>query len=311
MTERLIIDTDTAGDDVFSLLLALGHPGVTLEAITVCEGNVPFPQEVENALYTVEMAGRSGQVPVYAGCERPMIREWEGAQYVHGEDGMGNSYFPRARQRAEPEHAVDAIIERIMGAPGAITVIAQAPLTNIAVAFMKEPAIARNVKNLFVMGGTNNGIGNVTPAAEYNFYVDPEAARIVMGAGFPLTLVDWTLCLRSAVFGEAMLQRIGQTETPLARFFTQVNSKALEFCRNVGIPGSTHPDTLTCALAIDETLITSVSEYFVDVETQSEMTRGYSEVDVLGVRSKPANTRVVEEVDEERFRAMFLDVLLR
>lgn len=309
MTERLIIDTDTAGDDVFSLLLALRTPDVTLEAITICEGNVPFPQEVENALYTVEMAGRSGQVPVYPGCDRPLIRAWEGAQYVHGEDGMGNSYFPPARQRPEPGHAVDALIARIMGAPGMITVVAQAPLTNLAVAVMKEPAIAQNVKHLFVMGGTNNGVGNVTPAAEYNFYVDPEAAKIMVAAGFPVTLVDWNLCLRSSVFDDAMLQRIEDLGTPLATFFGQVNSKALEFCRTTGLSGSTHPDTLTCALAIDETLICRARDYFVDVDTQSEMTRGYSEVDVLGVRGRPVNARVVEEVDEERFREMFLRVL--
>jgi purine nucleosidase len=170
------------------------------------------------------------------------------------------------------------------------------------------------------MGGTYNGSGNVTPAAEYNFYVDPEAARVVMGAGFPLTLVDWNLCLRQAVFSPEVLRHIEQMDSPLARFFTAVNRKALEFCRRAGLEGSTHPDTLTCALAIDETLITRAAEYFVDVETQGELTRGYCSVvtpphrlalEPMGMPDRPPNARVVEEVDEERFRDMFLRVLAR
>ena len=128
---------------------------------------------------------------------------------------------------------------------------------------------------LFVMGGTKDGQGNVTPAAEYNFYVDPEAAKIVMGAGFPLILVDWNLCLRQAVFSDEVLESIEKLDTPLSRYFAAVNRKAVEFCRRTGLAGSTHPDTLTCALAIDESLITESSEYFVDIETRGEMTRGY------------------------------------
>lgn len=305
----LIIDTDTAGDDVFSLLLGLRTPEVDLRAITINVGNVAFDQQVENALYTVEMAGRSGEVPVYPGCDRPLIQRWVDAAYVHGEDGMGDSHFPRASQRPAPEHAVDALIRCVMEAPGEVTIVAQAPLTNLAVAFMREPRIASQVKGLFVMGGTNNGIGNVTPAAEYNFYVDPEAARIVIRAGFPLTLVDWNLCLRYSVFGDRELGRIERMNTPLSRFFGQVNRRALAFCREVGIPGSTHPDTLTCALAIDETLITRASRYYVDVETQGELTRGYSSVDTIDALKQPPNARVVEEVDVDRFREMVFRVL--
>jgi len=182
---RLIVDTDTAGDDVFSLLIALRHPNATLEAITVCCGNVAFEQEVENALYTVEMAGRAGEVPVYAGCPQPLIAGWVGAEYVHGQDGMGDSFFPRAAQRPEPGHAVDELVRRVNESPGELTILAQAPLTNLAAAVVRDPSIAQKVARLYVMGG---GDGNITPAAEYNFFVDPEAARIVLNAGFPLTL---------------------------------------------------------------------------------------------------------------------------
>jgi purine nucleosidase len=159
----------------------------------------------------------------------------------------------------------------------------------------------------------------VTPAAEYNFYVDPEAAKIVMSAGFPLTLVDWNLCLRQAIFSDDVLRSIEDMDTPLSRFFTAVNRKALDFCRRTGLNGSTHPDTLTCALAIDESLITQAAKYFVDVETQGELTRAYCSVETpphrmafqeMGYPVHPPNARIVEKVDEQRFEEMFLRVLL-
>lgn len=306
---RLIIDTDTAGDDVFSLLLGLRTPGVTLEAITVCCGNVAFAQEVENALYTVEMAGRSGEVAVHPGMERPLIAPWVGAEYVHGADGMGDSHFPAARQRPDPEHAVDALIRHILAHPGEVTVVAQAPLTNLAVAVAREPRLAQAVRHVFIMGGTNNGIGNITPAAEYNFYVDPEAAKIVLASGLAITLVDWNLCLRQAVFDAGELQEIAKLDTKLARFFQQVNRRALEFCRAQGLAGSTHPDALTCALAIDPGLVRKSRACFVDVETRGELTRGYACVDWLGVLGRQPNVRVVEEVDHGRFFEMMLQAL--
>ena len=161
-----------------------------LEAITICCGNVRFEQEVENALYTVEQTGRN--VPVYAGCDRPLLAEWVGAEYVHGEDGMGDSFFEQARQRREPEHAVEELVRRVDEAPGELTILAQAPLTNVAAAVVRDPSFASKVKSLVVMGG---GIGNITPAAEFNFHVDPEAAKIVFKAGFDVTLFTWTITL--------------------------------------------------------------------------------------------------------------------
>jgi purine nucleosidase len=302
---RLIVDTDTAGDDVFSLLIALLHPNARLEAITVCCGNVRFEQEVENALYTVEKAGRSGEVPVYAGCAKPLLAEWVGAEYVHGQDGMGDSFFPQAKQRAEPEPAVDELVRRINESPGELTILAQAPLTNIAAALVRDPSIAQKVKRLYVMGG---GVGNITPAAEFNFYVDPEAAKIVFAAGLPITLFTWTLTLSHGVFSDEKLERLHALGTPLARFFEQVNRKALEFERSTGIQGSTHPDSMVAAAIVEPKLVRGGRDCFVDVETHGELTRGYSLIDTLGTLQREPNAYVVEDYDTEAFFAIMLQV---
>jgi purine nucleosidase len=147
-----------------------------------------------------------------------MLRKPVDAAYVFGADGMSNANFAKARQRPEARHAVDAIIDLVMGNPGEITILAQAPLTNIALAFLKEPRIAKAAKHLWIMGGTDNAIGNVTPAAEFNFYVDPEAAKIVLNAGFNVTLSTWTLTLRSGILPGADLEAIARLGTPLSQF---------------------------------------------------------------------------------------------
>jgi purine nucleosidase len=303
---RLIADTDTAGDDVASLLIALRHPNAQLEAITVCCGNVRFDQQVENALYTVERAGRSGEVPVFPGCERPLLREWAGAEYVHGQDGMGDNFFPQAAQRAEAEHAVDALLRVVNESPGDVTILAQAPLTNVAAAAARDRTFPQKVKRLVIMGG---GVGNITPAAEYNFYVDPEAARIVFGAGFSITLFTWTLTLSHGVFDDAKLERIAALDTDLSRFYEAFNRKALEFERKTGVPGTTHPDSMACAAIVAPELVRSTFDCFVDVETQGELTRGFSAIDRLHRYGREPNATVVDDFDTDGFFELMLDVL--
>ena len=318
---RLIIDTDTAGDDAFSILLALRQPGVTLEALTICNGNVPFDQQVENALITLEMARRGGSVPVYPGCRLPILRKPLNATYVFGADGMSDANFPRATQRPEAEHAVDAIVDLVMANPGEITILAQAPLTNIALAYLKEPRIAQATAHLWIMGGTDNAIGNVTSAAEFNFYVDPEAAKIVLNAGFRVTLSTWTLTLNHGILAAEDVTQIEQLGTPLSRFFMQVNKATVEYSKGRhGSTGSTHPDSLTCACMLDESLVLDSAECLVDVETAGELTRAYCSVSspilpdsetadpALG-RTRPFNARVIKSADTRRFGRMLVNAL--
>jgi purine nucleosidase len=197
-------------------------------------------------------------------------------------------------------------VQRINEAPGELNLLAQAPLTNIATAVTRDPSIAQKVKRLWVMGG---GLGNITPAAEFNFYVDPEAAKIVLKAGFPITLFTWTLSLSHGVFFDTDLARIEAVDTPLALFYRQVTRKAEEFERSMGVPGTTHPDSMVCAAIVEPSLVRATREVFVDVETQGELTRGYSSIDVLGITGKEPNCTLVEDFDTQGFLELFLGVI--
>jgi purine nucleosidase len=199
-----------------------------------------------------------------------------------------------------------------MEAPGEITLIAQAALTNIALAYLREPRIAQAVKHLWIMGGTDNGVGNVTSAAEYNLYVDPEAAKIVINARFAMSIVTWTETLRDGLLSVDQLSTLEALETERAAFFTKVNRTSLAFAQETqSLDGSLHPDALTCAVALDESLILEAEMAVVDVETQGELTRGYLSVSnaILpdieladpALKRREPNARVIKKIDQAGF----------
>ncbi|CAN5138975.1 nucleoside hydrolase [soil metagenome] len=310
MPVRLLIDTDTAQDDAFALLIGLRHPNAQLEAVTINYGNVGFDQMVENALYTIEVAGRGGEVPVYPGARLPLLADFDDSSYVHGSDGFGGANFPKAAQRPESENAVAALIRLINDSPGELTLVAQAPLTNIACAVAADRSIASKLKRLVVMGGSNNAPGNVTAAAEANFWHDPEAANIVMRAGFPVTLVTWDLTMTQGVFSAAKLAQIEALDTPASRFFTTANQGTLRYNKKThGMIGSTHPDSIAVAIAVEPRIVTKATEYYVEVESSSALTAGYSLVDTVRRSGKAPNALVVEEIDQELFFQTMLEVL--
>ncbi|WZH37635.1 MAG: nucleoside hydrolase [Microbacterium enclense] len=305
---HLIIDTDTAADDCVALLIGLLDPEATLEAITMVAGNIGFDQQVRNAFLTLNVAGRLGQVPVHLGATRPMMREWVSAEEVHG-DGAGGLTMDVADCEPSPEHAVDALLRLTAAHPGEVDVVAIGPLTNIALAVLTDPSFATRVRSLVIMGGSNNARGNITAAAEYNFYVDPEAARIVFGAGFDITVVPWApLTVRDAVFDRETYARIAEIDTPLARFFHRVNQATLDFDESVGLPGATHPDSLSAAVLLHPELVLASARYNVQIETASELTRGYSAMS-WGVHGLDANATVIESVDAAAFERYLLGLL--
>lgn len=295
---RMIIDTDTAADDSFALLVGLLHPGASLEAITIVSGNVDFDQQVQNALITVAAAGRPGEVAVHLGAEVPLARPWYAAS-AHG-DGKGNHDFPVPTQEPSDEPAAHALVRIVDENPGQIDIVAIGPLTNIATAVLLDRDFASKVRQLWVMGGCDNSVGNVSAAAEYNFFVDPEAADIVFRAGFDVTVVTWTLTLKRALWTRDQLAEIAALDTELSRYFTILDTPNLEFNEGVAIHGSTHPDSLTAMLLVEPALITQSSRKFIAIEHTSELTRGYSLVDDRPERNAP-NATVIDDVDASGF----------
>ena len=270
-------------------------------AITTVAGNVDVQQATRNALYTVELCG--ARVPVYRGAEKPLARAHENATWFHGHDGLGDHNYRDPRQSPEAMHAVDAIIEVIEANPG-LVLVTLGPLTNVALALTKKPEIATKVGRCVVMGGAPCCEGNVTPAAEYNIWVDPEAARIVMLSGLPVELVGWQTSRGDSVLNEADIARIHAGGSELARFAIECNSCAREAYKvQTGEDGIALPDPVAVSVALDPSIGTEWSEHYVDVETQSELTRGMTVVDCLNVGADERNKEVWANVIEKGHKA--------
>jgi len=295
--ETFLIDTDTASDDAVALIMALRSPAVRVVAITTVAGNVPVRQATRNALCTAELCG--ADVPVYQGAEKPLTRPLQTAEWFHGPDGLGGRGQPPASRGAEKTHAVEAIIATIRANPD-LTLVTLGPLTNIALALAQAPDIAHNVARCVVMGGAPCCVGNVTPAAEYNIWVDPEAARAVFHSGLPIELVGWQLCRGSAVLGSSDIAHVLGIGTKLAQFTIECNATArAAYHRQTGEDGISLPDPVAMSIALDPSIATGASEHYVDIETASELTRGMTVVDRLGV------------VTNERNRAVWADLIQR
>lgn len=285
-----LIDTDTASDDAVALIMALRTPDVHVAAITVVAGNVNLPQATRNALYTTELCG--AKVPVYSGAEKPLVRPYQDATWFHGRDGFGDHNYPAPKRSAEKLHAVDAIIQVAESNPG-LVLVTLGPLTNIALAVSRSSSIIEKVSRCVVMGGNPCCEGNVTPAAEYNLWVDPEAARIVMRSGLPIELIGWQLCRGGAVLGERDITHVLSFKTKLARFAIESNSHARAALKTqTGEDGICLPDPVAMSIALDPTIATDWGEHHVEIETHSDLGRGMSIVDRLNVAHDERNREV-------------------
>ena len=294
VTRTFLIDTDTASDDAVALIMALHAPDIRVAAITTVAGNVDVKQATRNALYTIELCG--ADVPVFVGAEKPLLRTYANATWFHGRDGLGDHNYPAPRRSPEKLHAVDAIIDTIEANPG-LVLVTLGPLTNLAFAVAKKPAIVENVDRCVVMGGAPCCEGNVTPAAEYNIWVDPEAARIVMLSGLGIELIGWQLSRGEAVVNESDIELIQGLGTARARFAVECNSHARHAYKvQTGEDGICLPDPVAMCIALDPTVGTEWSEHYLDVETRSELTRGMTVVDRLNVAEDERNRSVWESV---------------
>ena len=294
LPRNLLIDTDTASDDAVALILALRSPLVRVLAITVVAGNVSVEQGTQNALFTVELC--AADVPVFAGAAAPLTRPLEDASWFHGQDGLGDHGYRPTNRVAEKEFAVDAMVRIIQAHPG-IELITLGPLTNLALALRQAPGLAANIRRCVVMGGAPCCEGNVTPAAEYNFWVDPEAAQIVLRSQLPLELAGWQLSRAEAVVNSREIEQILALKNKFSEFAIRSNdTAAAAYHRQTGEAGIALPDPTAMAILLDPAIALVTSAHYMDVPHDSGITRGMSVVDRLGVAKDPRNRAVWADV---------------
>lgn len=290
MQRKFLIDTDTASDDAVALIMALRSSDVEVVGITTVAGNVEVRQSSRNALYTAELCGVS--VPVFTGAEKPLRREHQSADWFHGKDGLGDHGYPAPRREPEKLAGWEAIVQLAEAHPG-LVLVTLGPLTNVALALLQKPEIAANVGRCVVMGGAPCCEGNVTPAAEYNIWCDPEAARIVARSGLPVEMVGWHLCRGDAVLNLSDIEQVLKLGTPVAKFAMECNSRAQEaYFVQTGEHGISLPDPVAMTVGLEPGVVTSSSEHCWDVECESELTRGMTAVDCLNVAGDERNREV-------------------
>ncbi|MFQ3647882.1 MAG: nucleoside hydrolase [Anaerolineae bacterium] len=301
---HLLIDTDTASDDVVAIIMALREPSVRVEAITVVAGNLPLDSAVSNALIAIEEA-RSYAPPVYRGVERPFLRPLLTAESVHGQDGLGDMNHPPPRLLPAHGHAVDAIIDAAHRCAGQLEIVTLGPLMNLALACLKAPEIVPLVRRVTVMGGTGFGGGNVTPTSEFNLYVDAAAAHIVLNSGLPLTFVGWDMCTGEAFLPIAELDELVATGSAIAAFCVRCNATLREYnWRTWGKEGIDWADPVAMAVALDPTIMTDSVYAYGSVEHQSELTYGQLVIDTFHLLERAPNATFARAIDAARFKAL-------
>ncbi|MBR2656833.1 MAG: nucleoside hydrolase [Loktanella sp.] len=312
MTPRkIIIDTDPGQDDAVAILLALASPAeIAVLGITAVAGNVPLPLTEKNTRIVCELAGRP-DVKVFAGCDAPLSRPLVTAEHVHGKTGLDGPQMADPTMPLQDQHAVDFIIQTLREEPaGTVTLVPVGPLTNIATAFQRAPDIIPRVQEIVLMGGAYFEVGNITPAAEFNIYVDPEAAKIVFDAGVPLVVMplDVThkaLTTKSRIDAfRAMGTKVGDMVAAWTDFFERFDME------KYGSEGAPLHDPCTIAYLIQPELF-SGRQINVEIETSSELTLGMTVADWWGITDRPKNALFIGDLDAEGFYALLAERLAR
>ena len=311
MTARpIVIDCDPGQDDALMLMLALASPELDILGITAVAGNVPLALTQRNARLICELAGRP-EARVHAGCERPMVRELVTAENVHGKSGIDGIDIHEPALPLQQEHAVAFLVDTLdAAAAGSITLVATGPLTNLATAFVERPAIVGKVAEIVLMGGGFREGGNTTPAAEFNIYVDPDAAHIVFECGRPITVMSLDVT-HQAMTTPARLRRIAAIGTPVAA----AAHAMLEFydrhdIEKYGSDGGPLHDPCTIAFLLRPQLFAGKPVH-VAVETRSELTMGATVVDYWGVTGKAPNATWIHSLDADGFYDLLIERLAR
>jgi purine nucleosidase len=309
MKKKIIIDTDPGQDDAVAMLLAFASPReLDVLGIVAVAGNVGLANNSRNALKIVELAGRT-DVPVYAGCPRPMRRPLVTAEHVHGDSGLDGPTLPEPKLSLQARHGVDFIIDTLMSHDtGTITLCTLGPLTNIAMALVKAPEIAPRIKEIVMMGGAYFEVGNITPAAEFNIYVDPEAADVVMRSGVPITMLplDVTHMILTTRERIARIRRIGNATG-------EAVAQMLEFSERFdlakyGSDGAPLHDPCVIAYLLAPELFKG-RQINVTIETASELTMGMTVADYWQITDRPRNVNFIRSGDAEGFYELLVERL--
>lgn len=295
---RLVIDTDPGVDDAHAIMAAAAYPGARIEAVTTVKGNVGLDRTTANACTILDIM--DVDAPVYAGCGKALVAESSGAEGFHGADGLGNSGYPPSPRKVEAEHAVHALIRLANAEPGALTLVALGPLTNVALALRLDPTLPQKYRQLVVMGGAIRGMGNTSLTAEFNFYADPEAAALVLREWPGLTLVSWETTMEHP-FSEAQVNALLAVDSPRAEFLRRISQNTLTYLEKIlGRRTMLEPDLLAMAVALEPGIVREHAAHHVEIELAGTSTRGQSCVDWFGMSGKPANVDLVLALDTER-----------
>ena len=308
---KIIIDTDPGQDDAVAILLALASPeDIDVLGITAVAGNVPLPLTEKNARIVCELAGKP-DTRVFAGCDAPMKRKLVTAEHVHGKTGLDGPQLADPTMPLQDQHAVDFIIETLRHEPsGTVTLCPIGPLTNIAVAFERAPDIIERVQEIVLMGGAYFEVGNITPTAEFNIYVDPEAAKIVFDAGAPLVVMPLDVTHKALTTKpridafRSMHSRVGDMVAAWTDFFERFDME------KYGSEGAPLHDPCTIAYLIEPQLFEG-RHINVEIETESALTLGMTVADWWRVTDRPANAMFMKDVDASGFYALLAARLAR
>ena len=311
MKRRIIIDTDPGQDDAVAILLALASPEeFDILGIVAVAGNVPLAHTERNARRIVELAGRA-DVPVYAGCVHPMVRKLVTAEHVHGRTGLDGADLPEPTHPLQPQHGVDFIVETLTAAePGSVTLCTLGPLTNIAMALVRAPGIAAGIREIVMMGGAYFEVGNITPTAEFNIFVDPHAADVVMRSGVPIVMSPLDLTHRVLTTRErldaiaAIGNKAGRAVAGLLGF-----SERFDLAKYGSIGAPLHDPTVIAYLLKPE--LFKGKQINVSIETSSPLTMGMTVADWWQITDRPRNVHYLRDPDAEGFFALLIERLAR
>ena len=309
--QKIIIDTDPGQDDAVAILLALASPDeIEVLGITAVAGNVPLSLTEKNARIVCELAGRP-DIPIYAGCDRPLKRELVTAEHVHGKTGLDGPELPEPKIKLQEKHGVDFIIDTILQEPeNSISLCPLGPLTNIASAILKQPKIVSRIKKIVLMGGAYFEVGNITPAAEFNIFVDPDAAKIVFEAGIDMVVMPLDVT-HKALVTEKRNEAFRELKSPVGVAVAEMTDFFERFDKEkYGSSGAPLHDPCVTAYLIDPKIF-SGKNINVEIETKSELTLGMTVADWWGVTDRKANTFFVGDLDSDKFFSLLTERLGR